>query len=408
MHRALWRRRGDKKQKVSTGFLMNLKVKHSFANILKTALGFVREGKAVVLPTQGSARGCVAISYITWPFRDGWDSPKARGHTNAFEVVAMAEVWRELGFRTEICDPNDTDYHPPQDCLVAIDIHGNLERWVSCLPAGCRKILHATGPHWMHWNRAEFSRLESVRDRKGVALAPRRQVQPSRGVEVADHVVVLGNEYTAASFAFGGKPVTRIPISSAYELDWPARRDFGAAKSEFLWVASYGMVHKGLDLVLDAFAGMPELKLTVCGRPEKEEDFYRLYEPELRCAPNIRFHGWLDMGTPDFAQIAETHATIIYPSSAEGGAGSVIHCMHAGLLPACTREASIDLGDFGVGIHEGSVEAVRMAARKIAEMSPREVEDRSRRAWEHVRRVHTREQFRNNYRAFAEQIAGSL
>ena len=364
--------------------------------------------KPVVVRPEGEERGCVAISYITWPFRDGWDSPKARGHTNAYEITAMAEAWQELGFRVEVCDYDNTRYQPPADCQVAIDIHGNLQRWEPHLPAGCRRILHATGPHWLHWNHAELSRLEKVKQRKGIALTPRRQVLPSRGVEVADQVVVLGNDYTAQTFAFGGKPVTRVPISSAYEFPWPERRDWKTAKRKFLWVGSYGMVHKGLDLVLDAFSGMPELELTVCGRPEKEEDFFRLYEPELRGNAKIRFHGWLDMASPEFLRIAETHAAVIYPSSAEGGAGSVIHCMHAGLLPSCTREASIDLDDFGVGISEGNVEAVRSAARQIAEMSSDEVEARARQAWEHVRDMHTRDEFRKNYGTFARGMAEDL
>jgi glycosyltransferase involved in cell wall biosynthesis len=379
---------------------------HNFKRIYSL---LVPEKQTVIgLEPAGKPRGCVVISYITWPFVEGFDSPKARGHTNAYEVIVMAEAYRDLGFRVEVVDWDHATYAPPADCRIAIDIHSNLERWQDALPANCKRILHATGPHWLFWNHAELSRLQAVRDRKGIALRPRRGVPPSRGVEAADHVVVLGNEFTRQTFLFGGRPVTRIPISSAYEFPWPERRDFELARRKFLWVGSYGMVHKGLDLALDAFAEMPDLELTVCGRPEKEEDFYRLYGNLLLKTPNIRLHGWLDMASPDFIEIARTHAAVIYPSSAEGGAGSVIHCMHAGLLPACTREASIDLGDFGVGIHEGSVEAVRMAARTIAEMSPREVEDRSRKAWEHVRRVHTREQFRNNYRAFAEQIAGSL
>jgi hypothetical protein len=362
----------------------------------------------VTLHPKVPARGCVAISYISWPFREGFDSVRARGHTNGYEVIAMAEAWQDLGFRVEVCDHNDLYYRPPADCLVAIDIHANLERWAPNLPAACKRILHATGSHWLHWNRAELSRLESVRDRKGAALLPRRQVSPTCSIEVADVVLVLGNDYTAESFAFGRKPVVRVPISSAYEFAWPEKRDFQRAKHKFMWVGSYGMVHKGLDLVLDAFAGMPELELTVCGRPEKEEDFFRLYEPELRGAANIRFQGWLDMATPDFAQIAETHAAVIYPSSAEGGAGAVIHCMHAGLLPACTREASVDLGDFGVLVNEGNVESVRVAARKIAEMSPQEVEKRARKSWEHARRVHTREQFKQSYRGFAASISTKL
>lgn len=378
------------------------------SRVLQRVQPSARRKKPVILQARGEERACVAISYITWPFDKGWDSPKARGHTNAFEVVAMAECWQELGFRVEVCDHNNTFYKPPSDCLIAIDIHGNLERWAPDLTDRCIKILHATGPHWLQWNQAELAGLASIRDRKGVALKPRRQLDPSRAAEVADHVVVLGNDYTAESFSFCGKPVTRVPISSAYEFEWPAGRDFEQAKRCFFWVASYGMVHKGLDLVLDAFSGLPELHLTVCGRPEKEDDFFHLYKRELKHTPNISFRGWMDMGTASFPEMARVHATIIYPSKAEGGAGSAIHCMHAGMLPACTRGASIDLGDFGVLISEDNVDAVRQTARQIAAMPAREVEERARRSWEHVRRMHTREKFRQNYRAFSKKIAEDL
>ena len=376
-------------------------------NKLQQAISMAFPKKLAVIRREpaGKPRGCVAISYITWPFVEGFDSPKARGHTNAYEVIVMAESFLDLGFRVEIIDWDDASYAPPSDCRIAIDIHGSLERWQSALPSACRRILHATGPHWLFWNHAELARLQSVQARNGIALKPRRQVEPSRGVEVADEVVVLGNEFTRQTFVFGGKTVTRVPISSAYEFSWPLGRDFDRARKRFLWVGSYGMAHKGLDLALDAFAGMPDLELTVCGRPEKEEDFYRLYERQLLKTPNIRLHGWLDMAAPDFAEIARTHAAVIYPSSAEGGAGSVIHCMHAGMLPICTMEASIDLGNFGVHVESGTVEAVQKACRAVAEMPASEVEARALGAYEHASRMHTREKFRENYGKLAKRIA---
>jgi glycosyltransferase involved in cell wall biosynthesis len=361
--------------------------------------------RPVVVAPASKARGAVVISYISWPLREGWDLPRARGHTNAFEVVAMTEAWRDLGFRVEVVDHRNESYFPPPDAAVVIDLHGDMERWLPALRPDCMKILHATGSHWLAWNTAELARLSGVRNRKGVALRPRRQNVPSASSELVDRIVVLGNDYTSGSFLFTGKPVMRIPISSAYEFEWPRDRDFEQARRKFLWVGSYGMVHKGLDLVLDAFASLPDLQLTVCGRPEKEADFHKLYEKQLRHSPNIHFHGWLDMGSPDFGQIARTHGTIIYPSCAEGGAGSVIHCLHAGLLPACTHESSVDLGAFGVLIEEGSVEAVRSAAATISAFSPTEIETRARAAWEHARSAHTRALFKLNYGRFASELA---
>jgi glycosyltransferase involved in cell wall biosynthesis len=349
-----------------------------------------------------SPNGCVVISYINWPFDQEINAERMRGHTNAGEVIEMAESFRELGFRVEVCNWDDANYTPPEDTRIAIDIHSSLERWK--LPKDCIKVLHATGAHWAFQNKSESMRLEEVRSRRGVQLMPRRTAAPSRGGQVANHIVVLGNEFTEETFRFLEKPITRIPISSAYEFPFPEGRDYENARKRFLWVGSYGMLHKGLDLVLEAFAGMPDLQLTVCGRPEKEEDFYRLYEKELKHTQNINFHGWVDMASPEFAEMALTHASAVYPSCSEGGGGSVIHCMHAGMIPICTREASVDLDDFGVLIREGSVSAVQEAVRKVASMSPPEAERRARASWQHVRAIHTREQFRKNYRAFAQSL----
>jgi glycosyltransferase involved in cell wall biosynthesis len=363
---------------------------------------FQKEQKIIEIKPIGAPRGCVVISYIITPFVEGVLSPSTRGHTNAGEVYEMAMAYRALGFRVEVCNWDDTLYSPPRDAIVAIDIHSNLERWK--LPKDCIKVLHATGAHWSFQNKAESMRLEGVRKRSGVALVPRRSAASSRAAECADHIVVLGNEFTTETFGFTGKTITRVPISSAYEFPFPERRDYEKARERFLWVGSYGMVHKGLDLVLEAFAGMPELELTVCGRPEKEEDFFQLYERELKHTPNIHFQGWIDMSSPEFLDIVGTHAAVVYPSCSEGGGGSVIHCMHAGMIPICTREASVDLNDFGVLIRDGSVSAVQEAVRKIASMNVSEVERRARASWSHVRAVHSREHFAKNYAVFASSL----
>lgn len=168
------------------------------------------------------------------------------------------------------------------------------------------------------------------------------------------------------------------------------------------------MVHKGLDLVLEAFSMMPDLQLTICGRPEKEEDFFRAYGNELCRTPNISLRGWTDLDAPEFTAIAATHATVIYPSCSEGGGGSVIHCMHAGMVPACTQASSVDLFDFGFPIEDATVESVSSAARTISALPAAEIEERARAAWEHVRYHHTRQTFRSSYNEYVRQTVAAL
>jgi len=374
--------------------------------LLTSGKNWLSPPKVARLTPDGPSRGTVAISYLAWPFFEDPQSAKMRGHTNAYEVVTMAEAFRARGFCVEICDWLESRYNPPADCQVAIDIHSNLERWN--LPPQCHRILHATGAHWLVQNCQELRRLLSLRERKSRALNPVRLAAPSRAVEAADEITILGNKFTADSFAFSGKPITRIPISSAYEFEFPRLVEPETAHRSFLWIGSYGMVLKGLDLVLEAFAAMPELQLTVCGRPEKETDFYSLYRSELENTPNIHFQGWVDLSSEVFHELLLRHSAVVYPSASEGGAGSVIHSMHGGLVPICTAAASVDLGDFGVLITEDTPEGVRQACQTFAALSPEEIEARRRFAYQHVRSVHTREAFKRNYSRFVDGLLQRL
>jgi glycosyltransferase involved in cell wall biosynthesis len=283
-----------------------------------------------------------------------------------------------------------------------------LERWEAALPKDCAKILHVTGAHWLTQNYAEFARLEALKNRRGVVLSPRRQVTPSYGIECADLAVVLGNSFTASTFHYANKPIIRVPISSAYAFDFPEDKDWENARRKFLWLGSHGMVHKGLDLVLEAFAANPDLHLTVCGRPEKEKDFFQCFERELTGLPNVKLEGWVDPGSQIFDRIRRTHGYAIYPSCSEGGGGALIHAMHAGLVPVATCEASVDLGDFGILVTSGRLEDVNASLRVASSHSAKMLAEKSRATWDHVRKEHTHKNFHVKYAEFVSGLVRKL
>jgi len=365
--------------------------------------GIFKKHSPVVLGGRGRS-GTVAISYLREPFLR-LSEEAARGHTNWQECRMMAEEWVARGYRVEVIDYRDSEYLPPPATRFAIDIHGNLERWVPQLPKVCTKVLHATGAHWLTQNAAELSRLEAIKCRRGRVLRPRRSAQPSRAIEFADYTTVLGNRFTIDSFAFSGKPCHRIPISCAVTPTFPVDRNWEVARNRFLWIGSFGMVHKGLDLVLEAFSKMPDCHLTVCGRPEKEEDFSEEYDRELRGLPNVFLAGWMDMNTPQFGALCRTHGGIIYPSCSEGGGGVVIHAMARGLIPITTPGASIDLADYGMAVEDASPQGVADAIGRLRALSNAELESRARAGWDVVREQHSPGAFRENYRNFVGRIS---
>ena len=87
----------------------------------------------------------------------------------------------------------------------------------------------------------------------------------------------------------------------------PRTRTSPRPRGRFLWIGSQGLVHKGLDLVLEAFARMPDLHLTVCGPIREEPAFEAAFRRELYATPNIETLGWVDIASPAFADLLPAH-----------------------------------------------------------------------------------------------------
>ena len=140
-----------------------------------------------------------------------------------------------------------------------------------------------------------------------------------------------------------------VPISQPLLYAFPERKDFAAARRSFLWFGSGGLLHKGLDRVLEVFASLPEFQLTVLGPIEREPEFERAFHRELYQTPNIHTHGWIDVASPEFLAVARRHLALVYPSCSEGQNGGAVTCMHAGLIPVLSRESGVDLDpDYGM------------------------------------------------------------
>ena len=350
----------------------------------------------------GPAQGTVVLSYLTDSFTV---DAAAHFHSNRWECRAMARAFQDAGFEVDVINHDDRVYAPPADCAAIVDLHANLDRLAALAPPSARRIFHATGAHWEFQNRAEHARLAALLARRGVSLPPRRQVPPSRAIETAQFATTTGNAFTIGTFAFAGKSMRRVPISSVFVQDWNGARNFAECGRRFLWLGSFGFVHKGLDLVLEAFAHTPGLHLTVAGALDLEPDFMQAFSRELSL-PNVQVAGWVDTKSEAFRQLLATHGAIVYPSCSEGGGGSVITCLHGGLIPIVTREASVDVGDFGCELCGAEVAEIISALEDIAALPAAELAARCRAGWEFARAQHTREAFERNYRALMGEMIG--
>ena len=358
-----------------------------------------------VKPNQGMpTKGTVLLSYITAPFRRIPDDKWPTSHSNYWECFQMARTFLDFGYAVDIIDWTDDRFLPKKGYEVFIDIHSNMERLSPFLGDKCLKILHITGAHWLFQNHAEYARLIALQQRRGISLVPHRIVPPSLGIEYADCATIIGNQFTISTFTYANKPIHRIPLSSAVTFPWIADKDFDACRRTFLWIGSSGMVHKGLDLVLEAFTDLKDFDLHICGPVQDEIDFVKAYSKELYRTANINTKGWIDVSSPEFAALTRRCAAVVYPSCSEGTAGSVVTCLHSGLIPIISKESGVDIGDFGFLCRNNTTEEIKEMIQGVAGLSTDELRARSKKAWEYAQDNHTREEFAKVYRRIVAKL----
>lgn len=338
-------------------------------------LKYYSEHHALNLPPPASldtATKLALISYVTAPFRQGSGSAL---FTHAGVPKLMVSALHTLGYSLDLIEWNNDVFTPSKDYDLFIGHAGrNFERITGMLSQDCTKIYFSTGTYWKDHNDFEEQRFASLELRRGRRLAYDRWIDNSEegANESAHGIICLGNH--VAKESYHKFPLVLNLNNATYhtETNGLPERDYLAGRSNFLFLASHGNVHKGLDLLLEAFS-LPELQsrvhLYVCQMIRA--DFFEIYRNELEKTPNIHLIGHIDLQSTRFQELAQKCSFMIHPSCAEGQPGAVLDCMRYGLIPILTRENNMDIGECGFEISA----SITDIAEKIVALSHTSVED---------------------------------
>ncbi|MBX3348439.1 MAG: glycosyltransferase [Nitrospira sp.] len=363
--------------------------------------------RPISLQPEGRSKGEVLLSYFQQPFLVANGQGILNTHSRYWESYQIADTFLRLGYAVDVIDWDNGVFTPAKPYRVFVDPRHNMQRLAPMLPKDCTKVFYIDVAHTIFNSWAEMQRLLSLQQRRGMTLQCRRFETPNLGIEVADCATMLGNEFTRKTFEYANKPIYAVPMTPCKEFPWVAEKDFDVCGRNFLWFGSYGLVHKGLDLVLEAFAQMPDCHLTVCGPIQNEHDFVEAYRKELYQTSNIKTIGWIDVMGSEFLELVKSCAGFIYASASEGQAGAVVTCMHAGLIPIISYECGVDVPEgAGIILKESSVENIRQAVELLAARPANELAAQARANWEYARAHYTREQYAKTYRGIAKEILG--
>jgi glycosyltransferase involved in cell wall biosynthesis len=361
--------------------------------------------RVIRLEPEKRTSGRVLISYYVRPYLLDLAKPIPKSHpvywhASYWASTEMARSFLERGYAVDVIDCTNTKFIPRDTYEIFLDCRHNMERLTPLLPKECLKIFHIDVAHSLFHNAAECQRLLALQRRRGVTLRNRRFETPNLGIEYADCATVMGNEFTMNTFRYANKPMYPIPGTGSHSVlyEWPEGKNFEDCRRSYLWLGSDAFVRKGLDLVLDVFARMPQYRLSVCGPVHEDQDFVSAYHKELFETPNIRTIGWVDVGSREFADITTQCIGLICPSCCEGQCGAVITCLHAGLIPIASYESGVDLNGFGVTLMDCSIEEITRSIEMISSLPAAELQTMARKGWEYARENHSRDCFAREWR----------
>jgi hypothetical protein len=319
-------------------------------------------------------------------------------HPVAWHNFQVARALLDLGFAVDVIWFNNSRFRPRHEYDVVFDVAYALERLSRVVGNQPVRIYYPDFAHWTVHNSRLLARVAQLRERRGVVLRPGRIAPVQRAAESADHMLCRGGPWSVQTYDHVDAPILRLNSMTGQLLsEPPVRRE--DVRHRFIWLSGSGLVHKGLDLTLEAFARNPDLELEVFGNVREDKEFFECYLRELTELPNVRLRGWIDPAGEEFAEFASRAVGIVHPSASEMSCTAVMAGMAAGLIPVATASTDIELADFGVEVAGDSVDAVENALREVVNKPPGELDDMSQAARAAIFGRYGRDRFLASFRA---------
>lgn len=330
--------------------------------------------------------------------------PNMTHHSRYWESAEIARLLTAWGYRVDYFHSKGHPNIEWNKYDLVIDCLNNLKD----APAvrGQIKVYYSCGIHWITWNLAELNRTRMFHERTGIVVPTNRQLAPSASDEHADFMTYYGTDLQIQSFHPKPEKV-QLNISSVF-VPVPKKKNIAKARNKFLWLGGGGMLHKGMDLILEAFAKMPQAHLCIAGDLEGELEFWGWAKTVLASHENIHYLGFMDVTSRPFEEIANECIGVIYASGAEGGPGSVAQALHFGLIPIVTPSSLVRAEVLGYLINGSTdTEIIQSAIERVKlviNLPEHELRQKSDAARAFALRYHTRPAYTESFEILLEKI----
>lgn len=231
------------------------------------------------------------------------------------------------------------------------------------------KILFITENHPETVKRKYAERLKYYKHRHpgtkpGTLAIPRCGFYTPQMFDISDYWIIMSNAYNFPPEKCPPRKYFFINGNGLYNSNFKLGfKNFSSARKHFLWLGSNGLIHKGLDILLDLFSTMPELTLHIYGVPAAENHLLCSFD-----VPNIILHDRIDILSEKFlTEVVAQNAFVISLSCSEGMTSGVITAMRHGLIPLVTPESGLPHNDTIIEFPDYKLETVKEIIRRVSE-----------------------------------------
>lgn len=308
--------------------------------------------------------------------------------TNRKECQVILTTLINLGFVVDFFDCRES-YKKETSHYDFVFGFGEAYRNAELTKNGSRVLYLTEGPpNFSLINEKE--RLESFYKRHGVEGSIERSGTYYRhsDLRLANEIVCLGELHK--------KHIRELPditavVQSVNPSGLPVemKKNFFGVSQDVLWFGSRGVIHKGLDLLIDTFNELPDWTLHVCGVEKKD------LKDLMSVNGNIKFYGKISVVDKKFAELIGLCNFSILLSCSEAVPTSVLTCMRAGLLPIVSNNCGTNF-PFSITCDSTSIEHIKNIICNTLEITEEEIKIQSENISSYADNVYSLSTFSEN------------
>lgn len=234
---------------------------------------------------------------------------------------------------------------------------------------------------------------------------PRMRYFDEETFRLSSSGILMNSQYNARSFAPYFTKLDLINSNAIYNLDYKFEDNevlsyIPSSRKNVLWFGSLGLIHKGLDILIDAVGDLPNKQLNCYGVDVDDQKLFKKLKKH-----NTNDCGHINVLSSLFIQkVVMQHNICVLPSCSEGMSTAVATCMAHGIIPIVSRETGYNDCPWIIQIEDVTVDSIKDAISSFDALSDEEILKMRHNCYTYARESFSLENFSNSFTQIMDQL----